>query len=239
MGKQEQDEELEALSFIYPQEFIQTSDNTLEITIKVEDNCRNEIDILLKAEFPPDYPDVSLVFSLEATEGEVGEQELLILQDKITEKMPEFLGLAMVFSIVEFIKTEIVEILNHKFTIEISADSESAPTLQDKIPLNKVTRESFMQWKENFSKEIRQLISEKKELSKSLKDFAQIEQIIQNSNKKITGRQMFERDQSLVNTDLLQSQDLDDDVVVDLQLFKGMDVEDLELEVDGIDLSED
>ena len=240
MGIQEQEEEIEALSFIFPEEFTLVSSKKLEIIVQVQDNSRNHLKILLKVEFPEEYPDVSLLFSLENlnkadASNQVGQKELDLLTDRITEKIQEFLGLAMVFSIVEFIKTEIIDILQEKFANEISTDASDLFVESEKKG-TKVSKESFQNWKEALKSEIIKLISEKKELPTSLNDFSQIEKIVLNSCKKITGRQMFERDQSLINTDY--SQDTDDDVVVDFTLFKGMDV-DLSNEVEGIDLSED
>jgi 6-pyruvoyl-tetrahydropterin synthase len=228
MGLQEQEEEIEALSFIFPQEFTKISSNQLDIIVNVQDNSGQESSILLKVEFPLEYPDVPLDFSLSSLE--IDQKELEILTDRITDKIQEFIGLAMVFSIVEFIKTEILDILDHKFTMEISKDLSNFE--EKKVNGTRVTREVFQEWKENLKLEILKLMSDRKELSKSLSDFAQIEKIVKNVNK-ITGRQMFERDQSLIDTDLMTAQD--EDVVVDLDLFKGMSVDDLEDE--GIDFS--
>lgn len=230
MGIQEQEEELEALSFIFPEEFQLLSSNSCQVRITWDfiQEIPNSLamELVLKVDFPVDYPDSSLNFSL-INPKEILDVDLEILELNIQEKMNEFIGLAMVFNIIEFIKVDLVEIIKSRISLGLSLASKVDQEIKQRIG-TKVTKETFEKWKSDFSNEIVQILAAKSTLSGAQKDFAMIHKLLV-KEKQVTGRQLFEKDSSLALGDL-KLVDVSEDVAVDLSLFKGLPIEELSLE---------
>ena len=224
---QDQQEELEALSFIYPDEFELLSPNSCRIQINwdfIEEIPNSQdLQLFLRVEFPLEYPDIGLHFYLENPK-EITESDLSNLNDHLILKIKEFIGLAMVFNLIEFIKVDLIEIIKDRILKEIEKETEQV--IIEKRVGTRVTVESFQNWKSNFSNEISQLLSKNLQLSIAQYDFAIIHKL-KESEKKVTGRQLFEKDVSLAMTDL-KLVDESEGVSVDLSLFKGLQGLDLE-----------
>ena len=222
---QEQSEELEALSFIFPEEFQLLSNTSCEICIKWEfiQEIQNseEMELTLKVNFPAEYPDQPCDFSLKNPQGPVSHQDLIILKEDLNSKIHEFLGLAMVFNIVEFIKSDTLEIIKSRIEKEIVKDQVIITDLSNLKAGTRVTKESFEKWKLDFSNEISHLLNKNSTLSNAQNDFAIIYKLKQDE-KKVTGRQLFEKDVSLAMADL-NLVDESEGVSVDLALFQGIE----------------
>lgn len=139
------------------------------------------------------------------------------LTDNINQTIEENLGMEMIFSIVGNAQ----ELLNTLFD-EIKSDRELQKELKEKekeelerkkFEGTRVTVESFMNWRKEF--EIEMGIAEKR--NKELE-----------ATRKLTGRELFLRDQSLLDSDIifLQSQgDSIENVKIDESLFQNLDLE--------------
>jgi len=223
----EQKDEIEAIESIYSEEISIISDNPHRFTIpvKTEDFDEEERNgeglwVLLKFTFPDKYPD-------EAPEVEIEEEENMDenmrngLREKVAEVAEENLGMAMVFTIV----SEAIQWLGETQDrlkeeeearikkIKDEADAEE----QRKLEGTKVTIESFLAWKAEFDREMRE--KKGKELEKQEK-----------KSKKKTGRELFLTDTTLNDSDVKFLAETGDSeaVTVDESLFEDLDDLDLE-----------
>ena len=135
------------------------------------------------------------------------------------EKTQDYLGMAMIFNIIEFIKLELPIILKNRLDSEISVSEVDVSVSIPDGPL--VTESSFKEWKSEFSTEIAEKLLKHQVVSRALMDFAVIHNLIQKVDR-ITGRQLFEKNINLAIADLDMLDDATD-VAVDLSLFEGIE----------------
>ncbi|GFT53898.1 RWD domain-containing protein 1 [Nephila pilipes] len=227
--KEEQRNEIEALESIYPSELkIITDSPEYEFTMDIKtENLRDDPDeymaISLKFTYVPSYPDEAPIVEVVDSEN-FSDQDVEDLMEFLSCKIEENLGMVMVYTIV----SEASEYLNKRLVTGIS-DRKEAEELRIKKAEEeernrfegvRVTVESFMSWKVKFDLEMAEL---RKLQSKD-----------ETISKKLTGRELFEKDQTLVDSDLKFLQD-EEEVKVDESLFQELD--DLELQEDDEDFS--
>jgi len=179
---------------------------------------------VLQFRFPDTYPDTlpEIEITDSANLDDIDERELLDLLD--TEGNSS-IGMVMTFTMVsvaidwinrlsERKATEMREALEQKRREEEEAEHK-------KFEGTRVSVETFMTWKQKFDEEMHSLdttFKARQELSK-----------------KLTGKQLFETNKSLIESDLQflddGDQDIDTDVRVDESLFQDMD----DLDLDGVE----
>ncbi|CAG8530110.1 17661_t:CDS:2 [Racocetra fulgida] len=194
--KEEQEQELEVLKSIYPDEF-------------------------------EEIPEMSL----EVLEGSLEENEHDKFYTDLINMARDSIGMAMVFTLTSFLKdsltTFVVERQEQRKKAEEDRIRKEIEAEHAKFQGTKVTVASFLEWKENFEREI----AEKERNTKSLA-LLKKEEMRKN---KLTGRQLFEHDQALAKSDATFMDE--DDVAVDISLFeREVDVESEEDENDVLDL---
>ncbi|XP_054715874.1 RWD domain-containing protein 1-like [Uloborus diversus] len=225
--KEEQRDEIEALESIYPDELkilTQEPEFVFAIDIKTED-VRDFPDkymaVTLRFCYTPLYPDEAPIIGIEESE-EVSEEDAAELVEFLQTKADENLGMVMIFTLV----SEASEWLNKKLLDNITrkreADELRIKQLEEeernRFEGVRVTVESFLSWKAKFDQEMAELrkLQSKNEVS----------------SKRLTGRELFEKDDSLVDSDLQFLQEGEDEVKVDESLFQELD--DLELQDEDI-----
>jgi len=223
--KEEQEMELEALESIYSDSFKMISVNSKKFTVTVLSEEDDEIEtfgVSLMFTYTEKYPEEKLEYSVQPAEIEgkstkfINEDIISELQENIEELLEENIGEVVVFTIV----SEIQELLNNKKDTIIKnieeekerKEREEKEALEKKCHGTKVTVASFLEWRENFLKEMR-LLEEQKQ--KNLK-----------KNKKPTGKEIFllKEDDDFAD-ELLEGEEKID---IDESLFEDLD--DLNLE---------
>ncbi|KAG0729526.1 RWD domain-containing protein 1 [Chionoecetes opilio] len=175
--------------------------------------------ITLRFEYTPTYPDEPPLMEV-LPEENMEEEELEHLKEQLMEQCAENLGMVMVFTLVshalEWLST-------HKEGLARTAKEEKELEKKEleeaerkKFEGTRVTVETFLAWKAKFDKELFALRSEKERDDEK--------------NKKFTGRELFQKDDTLNESDLIFLGDGEGEVAVDESLFQDLD--DLDLEDD-------
>ncbi|KAF0497669.1 RWD-domain-containing protein [Gigaspora margarita] len=141
------------------------------------------------------------------------------------------IGMAMVFTLLSSLKdsltTFVIERQEQRRQAEEDRIRKEIEAENAKFQGTKVTIASFLEWKENFEREI----SEKEKATKSLAVLKKEEM----KKHKLTGRQLFEQDEALAKSDVTFMEE--GDVTVDISLFeRELDIESEEEENSVIDL---
>ncbi|XP_067951203.1 RWD domain-containing protein 1-like [Watersipora subatra] len=223
--KEEQIGEIEALESIYPDELevLETKPyHIFTITTRSQETHETErqqdaVGCVLTFTFTPKYPDEAPLMEVDSEVlNEERISELMTLKESLVE---ENLGMSMIFAIV----ASVIEKMNEYFdentknreeaierAIKLAEEAE-----RKKFEGTKCTVENFMAWKIKFDEEKR---LERKALKMKEPDA-----------NKLTGYELFMRDQTLDDSDL-KLLDPEDIGMVDVDESLFDDMEDLELE---------
>lgn len=220
--KEEQRNEIEALEAIYPEELIVITDDPFHV-FSIDMKCQESVDdpsstmvATLKFTYVPNYPDEPPLIEIASSENleERDEADLLTFLEGQVE---ELLGMAMVFTLVseasEWLNKRSLEVIKRRKEEEEKRVKFEEEEERKKFEGIRVTVESFLSWKAKFDLET-------SEVNKQQKDDVGV--------KKLTGRELFEKDRSLVDSDLQFLQEGDEGIKVDESLFQELD--DLELQ---------
>lgn len=220
--QEEQKNEIEALESIYPSELeiLETEPYhvfTIDVKADASDQPEDEqMSVKLKFTYVPGYPEEGPL--IEAAEFEnIEEEDVETLVTALKEQVQENLGMVMIFTLV----STATEWLN-QHTESVKFNKNEALRLQKekeeeaervKFEGTRVTVESFLAWKSKFDAEMAEIRNRDK---------------ILNASGKLTGRELFEKDKNLIDSDLQFMQEGEEDVKVDESLFQ--ELEDLDLE---------
>ena len=236
-------DEIEALESIYPDEFQLLSPYKAQLDISDwSDSSFPNLNLHLQIEFPETYPnDIPIIdyTLLNQEEEEEEEQEILTYEDlenlktKVELESKENVGMAMIFTLVEFIKEELPRIYKEKQDIQEQIRLEKLAKLEQEELARKqgtiCTIESFNAWLSTFLQEIKSIKNSGGVLTPAMEAIAAGSKLFQvkSLNGKLNGRQLFEKDVSLATADMAFLDE--NDVAVDITLF---DLENLGLEED-------
>jgi len=221
--KEEQELELEALNSIYPEEFtlIESDPCCFQVSIacdpeKSEDeDCR--VCATLQFTYVDTYPDDAPVIDVPSYEG-MDDSDVENLREFLEQEAQENLGMAMVFTIVSAAQEKLNEFMNklknNKENEKLRKEKEAEEAERVKFTGTPVTLETFVAWRNAFEQEMAK--------TKVIKD--------ETFKGKLTGRQLFEQDASMENSDAAF---LESEVKVDESLFQEMD--DLDLDDEDIE----
>lgn len=260
---EEQTNELQALESMYPNELqILSSDSPIQFNIKLttDDYFDNEIRLTVQLQFelPEKYPDELPTVDVVDFEDNFDESHKERLLQELQKEMTNHVGTVMVFTLVAFTNEWMISKVDDiKKRIQDEADAKHREReelerkkfeglLQHRIFIvniifflsflyliivvvaffnlgTRVTLESFMAWKANFDAETGKAAAKK----------------VKELNKKMTGRQMFEKDSNLANSDLAFIKDGEavEGVSVDETLFQNLEDLDLDDEDEGSDFN--
>ncbi|KAF2030115.1 RWD-domain-containing protein [Setomelanomma holmii] len=213
MGVEDQQEEREVLDSIFPEEIIATdriavdvSETEFRISIKLDDGRHEDYEgeddqptIILNVQYPPNYPDEAP--RLDVTQPPNAPKHIYLdiqedkqrLLDSLTDTIQDNLGMQMIFTLVTVLKDSaellITERQNAKQAL---ADMEAAKLEEEenkKFQGDAVTRESFLAWRERFTKEQAEAelrkVEEKEQEDKKAR--------VKKEEKKMTGRELWEK----------------------------------------------
>jgi len=223
----EQKEELDILQSIYMEE-IQVLNNVAPFKFLV--HCRPYLDHSLKGDldrftvkvemelsdhYPNDCPKVEIKHHID----KVSNSDVQRVYEMIKSTAEQLKGGAMLFEIIESIRTwlqtSVVDPelrpkklkkrnLNDEFGLDEDFEYEPVINLTKKETYTPVTKESFLEWKKKFDEE--------REAIKKAKG----EYIVKDL--KLSGKQLFERDSKLVNSDALEKEEDADAAEIEYQI---------------------
>ncbi|GES73061.1 RWD-domain-containing protein [Rhizophagus clarus] len=197
--KEEQEQELEVLKSIYPDEFEEISEGEFRIRLEPEEqDSITPLTLALHIKYTPTYPEEVPEISIETIDGSIDTDEHEKLYSGLMNVAQDSLGMAMVFTLSSLLKdlltSFVVEREEKRKKEEEDKIKKQIEAEQAKFQGTKVTIASFLEWKENFEKEL----EEKEKATKSLAIIKKEEA----KKSKPTGRQLFEQDESLAKSDM-------------------------------------
>ncbi|EGF83786.1 hypothetical protein BATDEDRAFT_85611 [Batrachochytrium dendrobatidis JAM81] len=193
----------------------------------VDDTVFHHPTFAIEFTYTPTYPEELPLFKLVQVKG-ICAEDRQILYDKLLAHGSESLGMGMIFAMVSHGKEQIEQLLTSRMLRE-EHDREQRILAEEEADRERyrgtlVTPDSFSAWRTKFLEEARQL--KKAGAKLSISHAAALAIDLNASNKasgKLTGRQMFERDQTLVSSDVQFMEE--GDVVVDVELFDGLEID--------------
>ncbi|KAL8883881.1 MAG: hypothetical protein Q9205_006212 [Flavoplaca limonia] len=204
MGREEQIEEREVLDSIFPDEITDIDGKSYRITITPDVPQQNGEDVespilLLTITYPPSYPDEPPVLDLSLPPNAPKFPHLDISTDRehllssLTSTIEENLGMAMIFTLVTVLRENIESlILERVASIQAAKDriAEEAEAQENaKFHGEKVTRESFLRWREGFRGEMQA----KEEEERARRELAEMRGRGAKKEDKLTGRELWEK----------------------------------------------
>lgn len=205
MGRDEQKEEREVLDSIFPDEIQDISDTEYRITIVVEapkefgEESEDPV-IILNVRYPEAYPDEAPFLDITQPPNAPKHEHLDIQQDKaqlleaVQPSIEESMGMAMVFTLVSTLKDAAEQLITERRqAVEAEKEAEALKAEEEenrKFEGEKVTRETFLAWREKFRKEMEEDAARRQaeqEAEDKKKRGGKAEE------KKLTGKQLWEQ----------------------------------------------
>ncbi|KAL2005859.1 hypothetical protein VTN00DRAFT_10352 [Thermoascus crustaceus] len=206
MGRDDQIEEREVLNSIFPDEITDISDTSYRIQITLDapeqdgDEGAEPPVLFLQVSYPEAYPDVAPDLEITAPPNAPKHPRLDVQEDRarlleaLQPAIEENMGMAMIFTLVSTLKESAEQLMSERQAaaqaqreMEIAkAEEEENRKFQGTI----VTRETFLEWRERFRREMEeeeQRRREEKEAEEKKKKPSAREE------KKLTGKQLWER----------------------------------------------
>lgn len=194
--KEEQANELEALESIYYGDMEIVEKDPLAFTIPIKSECVDEeyqMNCLLRFQYTSKYPEDLPLIEIENCDNMEDDVEAQ-LKEYLLEQATENLGMVMIFTLVssaqEWLSTKSDQIKQDTEEAEERRIKEEEEAEQKRFEGTVVTLETFITWKAQFDKEMAHIIFEEKNKAK------------EKTAGKLTGREMFMQDTSLIESDL-------------------------------------
>ncbi|XP_045197586.2 RWD domain-containing protein 1-like [Mercenaria mercenaria] len=228
--KEEQHHELEALESIYPDELkvIETSPYAVfELRMASQKSEHGDDDeealVTVRFAYTEKYPDEVPV--VEITESEnLEDDQLNELLNMLHTQAEENLGMAMVFTLVSAVQEELTTLIEQSKQRRLDAEEkrkqEEEELERKKFEGTRVTIENFLAWKTKFDAEMAELCKQKNDN--------------ETAKSKLTGKELFLKDASMMESDVQFLQQEGESVEVDESLFQDMDDLDLADEDDEL-----
>ena len=205
MGREEQREEREVLDSIFPDEIQDISDIEYRVSIMLDvpqesDEAASCPTIILNVRYPEAYPDEAPYLDITQPPNAAKNPSLDVQEDKarllnaLQPTIEENMGMAMVFTLVSTLK-DAAELLisERQQAVQVQKDFEAAKAEEEenrKFEGEKVTRETFLAWREGFQRETAEEKVKKAvelEAEEKKKRGGRVEE------KKLSGRQLWEQ----------------------------------------------
>ncbi|KAF3935096.1 hypothetical protein ABW19_dt0206121 [Dactylella cylindrospora] len=212
-ASEEQEQELEVLESIYPDELTKISDTEFTILLSLEEpDVDTEAEgyeapsILLRVTYTPNYPNEAPTLAL-SLPSYSSPHPLTFPDDEkplhaaLDTAVEENLGMAMIFTLATTLKEAAEDIIRGRAE-EAQKAREEAARIEEEKEMEKfrgelVTKEVFEKWREAFMKEMR----EKKEAEEKEREEAEMKGGKKSGNasglgpggRKLTGKELFER----------------------------------------------
>jgi hypothetical protein len=152
--------------------------------------------------FTETYPETAPEFNIETVH--LSDTQIEQLEADIKTEIESLLGMAMVYSIVSFAKDRAEQILldeikDNQIRLELEKERQEKEE-QQKFEGSRVTKESFLDWQKGFLEEAKLAKNKGLPLSLAFQSVLAVENLM-NSNAKLTGKQLFEKDLNLLKSD--------------------------------------
>jgi len=199
-------EEFEVLESIYPDEIEKTSDSDLQITVEPDEQVvEDELSLLLKVHYPPEYPDVIPELAFEVIDGELSPAEEEDLFRGLRQLGEESLGMAMVFTLVSHLREALAAVVAARLERKKKEERDRAIAEEEaetaRTRGTPVTVASFMEWRKEFNKKMKiKAAQEEEERTRGMNPKEKEE--YKKMKTKPSGRQLFERDRNLATSDV-------------------------------------
>ncbi|CAL1704789.1 unnamed protein product [Somion occarium] len=199
-------EEFEVLESIYPTELSKLSERDIRIDVEPEETTDggDELKLTLSVHYTDDYPDTLPDVSIEAIEGDLGDDEIAGILSGLKSVGEENLGMAMTFTLVTHLREQLLELVRSRMERKKQVESEkerlAIEAEEARTRGTPVTLENFKAWKAKFDKELAEKKAkedDEKLKALSLKEREEYKKL----GTRLTGRQLFERDKSLAVSD--------------------------------------
>ncbi|KAI8936532.1 hypothetical protein NX059_006936 [Plenodomus lindquistii] len=230
MGLEDQQEEREVLESIFPDEITYISDTDFRILVQLDDGRHEDEEredpqpqIILNVTYPPTYPDEPPRLDLTQPPNTPKHAYLDIHSDKphlltsLSSTISENLGMPMIFTLVTVLKESAESLIHERQNAkEVEANIEAARIEEaenKKFMGDKVTRESFLKWREAFRREMEDEARRKRE-EQEVEDK---KRRVVKEERKLTGKELWQ--QGLVGR-VEESEEEDEGEGVDLQRLK-------------------
>ncbi|KAL8995146.1 MAG: hypothetical protein Q9188_006882 [Gyalolechia gomerana] len=204
MGREEQIEEREVLDSIFPDEITDIDEKSYRIAIKPElPHDGNDEDVepptfLLTITYPPSYPDEPPFLDLSLPPNAPKPPHIDISADRphllssLTTTISENIGIAMIYTLVTTLQENIETLIRERIAVVQKAKDKEAEEAEAKENAKfhgeKVTRESFLRWREKFRDEM-----DMREEEERLRREAEMKGKGGKKEEKLTGRELWER----------------------------------------------
>ncbi|GAA5941913.1 Gir2p [Sporobolomyces koalae] len=222
---EERASELEVLESIFPDELQILSEDKISIQVEPENqNESNPYILNLIITYTPTYPDELPDMEIEVVEGELEPDEEQFLLAGLKTSAEESLGMAMVYTLSLQLRELIGDMFVQRKERIAREDDERYRKEEEAIAKKRqgtqVTQASFAAWAVKFEKEMADL--RKKEEQERLKLLPGKErEETKRYLAKLTGRQLFESDATLVGSDAVFGDE--GDVAIDLSQYERTD----------------
>ena len=233
MGRDEQQEEREVLDSIFPDEIQDISENEYRVSISLEVKYETEEEpdapvIILNVRYPEGYPDVAPMLDITQPPNATKYEYLDIQEDKarlldaLQPTIEESLGMAMVFALVSQLK-DAAELLiaERQQAVQALKDIEAQKAEEEenrKFEGEKVTRESFLAWRDKFRQE---MAEEKTRKAAELEAEEKKRRGGKLEEKKLSGKQLWQ--QGLVGKAAEEDEEEGEDAIESMQALKVED----------------
>ncbi|KAJ2390608.1 rwd domain-containing protein [Coemansia sp. RSA 2559] len=239
--KEEQQNEIDILQSIYPTEFEEIATDPYKYSIRIQIEDEEEIRpcaVILVVEYTPTYPDELPEFDLlleeedeedakplTETDATLSDVDIEDMKAKARETAEESIGMAMVFGMASTLKEVCAERLREKTEalkkIREERIKKEIEAEQAKFVGTLVTRANFLEWKEKFDRENEELKQAEQSNTGDSKSAARRAlaggAAGSKNDGKLSGRELFEQDRALAQSD--SKFIADGDVSVDASLF--------------------
>ncbi|KAG8905014.1 hypothetical protein FRC00_013545 [Tulasnella sp. 408] len=187
------------------QVLIELEDDVIQISVAPEEQVPDEeLRLVLKVEYPAEYPDVIPNLSIVASEGEMSVEEEETLMKKIKASAEESIGMAQTFSVVTTLIEGIAEVvadrIKQKQAAKAKKEADEEEAERRRTQGTPVTPESFNAWRLKFNKE-RQAKKKAQDEEKMREMTNKEKEEFKKYASRLTGRQLFERNRDLATSD--------------------------------------
>lgn len=203
MGREDQIEEREVLESIFPDEITDVSEHEYRVLIQLDIPAESEEEpeapvIILQVQYPEAYPDEAPRLDIQNPPNADKHPHLDIQDDKtqlldsLQSTIEENLGMAMVFTLVTTLKENAEQLIAKRVGVvqqekdRVSAQAEAEENR--KFEGTKVTRETFLAWRDRFKREM-----EEEKARKELEREEEMRKKRIKEEKKLTGKELWEK----------------------------------------------
>ena len=222
--QEEQTNEIEALESIYPDEFTlveSTPSHCFQLPLHSEADppAEDEVSCTLQFTYTKTYPDAAPVMEI-LNPDNLNEDDVQTIDTLLKEQAEENLGMVMIFTLVSAVLEKLSDIANAIAQRREQEKEEELRRIEEaerkKFEGTRVTIETFLAWKTKFDAEMDEIKKRSGQVEKE--------------SNKLTGKELFMKDNTLDDSDVKFFETEGDAVHVDESLFE--DMEDLELDDD-------